>query len=73
MKMMATLCFIVKESVQFFKMNIIDCAAFIFFQNDGISTSTKNFENEIHCHNAKQLFILNFFFVWVCLFNSKIF
>ena len=70
MKMMATLCFIVKESMQFFKMNIIDCATFIFIQNDGISTSTENFENEIHCQNAKQLFILNFYFVWVCLFNS---
>ena len=68
--MMATLCFIVKESVQFLKMNIIGCATFIFIQNDGISTSTKNFENEIHRHNAKQLFILNFYFVWVCLINS---
>ena len=50
MKMMATLCFIVKELVQFFKMNIIDCVTFLFIQNDGISTPTKNFENEIHCH-----------------------
>ena len=46
MKMMATLCFIVKESVQFFKMSIIGCATFRFIQNDDMSTSTKNFENE---------------------------